>query len=293
VIPLPRLGAPVHRPFSKRSFDGGVRAPVALLPEGKASPPWSAASYRASGVILVNRDSLLNQITSVQNQNSFGFDTPATYTSRQFNTLLGTDAFLKSVIIGGGLTSAIDSGAITAQGLRKSLWAAPDGDELVVINAKTPNPELLPARVNDQSYLQWQVDNNVRRANRPSSSSVPVAPNKSSIMPARRSRPTSGIRRLGATPTVPPTSRSRSRPSPRPVNRADDQPHAGHRSSARLASGQASTDVAQRPASSTPPEQPTAPRTSSEEGRAHLMLFLARHTVSGERWRAFAGSRGS
>ena len=63
-------------------------------------------SYHAAGVIQVNRDSLLNQITSVRNQTTFGFDSPATYTSRQFNTLLGTDSFLDSVVKQAGLTTA-------------------------------------------------------------------------------------------------------------------------------------------------------------------------------------------
>ena len=218
--------APVHRPPARDLLP----AVVALRPPGgaaasrSASPPCSArgTSYRATGVIQVNRDSLLNQITSVRGQNSFGFDTPATYTSRQFNTLLGTDAFLESVIKSAGLTTAVESGALTRTACAGRCGRRPDGDELVVDQRGVARPRaLLPAgRRNDRrATSSGRSTTTSRRANRRSSSSSRCScPTSSdSTTPARRSPTTSPrIPPQAATPTAPPTSRSRSRPSPRP-----------------------------------------------------------------------------
>ena len=84
-------------------------------------------SYHAAGVIQVNRDSLLNEITSVRTGNNFGFDTPATYTSRQFNTLLDTDSFLDAVIKQAGLSTAVESGALTASDVRRVAFGGGTG----------------------------------------------------------------------------------------------------------------------------------------------------------------------
>jgi len=257
--------------------------PVVLLTAlGAATVLGKGPSYRSSGIILVNRDSLLNQITSARNQNTFGFDSPATYTSRQFNTLLGTESFVDSVVKGAGLSSAVKSGAITAQDVRTSLWAAPQGDELVVINAATKNPELSYrlAGATIESYLQWEIDNSVTQSQSAEQFFESLlVPYQQRLDDARQQL----ANYVSAHPAV--GNGAADRPADEQVeiaslteavSRADDQLSTARASlnSARLASAQSTTDVSQRLRIVDSPVQPVAPEAHRRKDALTLMFFM-------------------
>jgi uncharacterized protein involved in exopolysaccharide biosynthesis len=256
--------------------------PIALLGAlGATTVLGKGASYRAAGVILVNRDSLLNQITAVRGQTTFGFDSPATYTSRQFNTLLGTDSFVDSVITAAGLKSAVESGALTRQTVRTSLWAAAQGDELVVINAATSNPEL-SFRLADAtmgSYVQWEIDNTISQ----SQSSEQffeslLVPYQQKLDDARSDLATyvSAHPAAGTAADRPADEQVEIASLTEAVTRADDQLSTARSSlaAASLASAQSTTDVTQRLRIVDSPEQPTAPEPHRKKDALTLMLFL-------------------
>jgi uncharacterized protein involved in exopolysaccharide biosynthesis len=255
---------------------------VLLTALGTASIVGKGASYKASGSILVNRDSLLNQITAVRGQNSFGFDSPATYTSRQFSTLLGTDAFLTSVIKAAGLSSAAESGAITLDSVRKSLWVSPQGDELVVVNASTNSPELSfrLAGATIDSYLQWEIDTNVTESQGAEQFF------ESLLVPYQQRLDDARQALAQYVNTHPAAGAASDRPADEQVEigrlteavtRADDQLSTATASlnSARLANTQSSTDVTQRLRIVDTPRQPAAPEPHRKKDALTLMMFLA------------------
>ena len=256
--------------------------PVVLLTAlGAATVVGRAASYRSSGIILVNRDSQLNQLTAARGQNQLAFETIATYTSRQFNTLLGTDAFLKAVIKDAGLTSAVESGVITEQEIRGSLWAYARGDELVVINAATDNPELSYrlAGATIDGYLQWEIDNTVSQSQSteeffqgllvPYQQRVDEASDAlSSYVKAHPAAGQNGVRPADEQVEISALTQA--------VNNANAQLDTARSSlaAARLASAQTSTDVAQRLRVVDAPEQPIAPEPHRRKDALTLMFFM-------------------
>jgi capsular polysaccharide biosynthesis protein len=120
-------------------------------------------TYRSTGVIQVNTDTLLSTLSVINANGDFGGDTPATYTARQLNTLLGTDRFLDEVITNAGVQSSVENGALTRQQVRRSVAAQAGGDELVGVSAATSNPEL-SFRLADsaiRTYKDWETDHRV------------------------------------------------------------------------------------------------------------------------------------
>ena len=105
--------------------------------------------------------------------------------------------------------------------MRSSLWAAPQGDELVVINAASREPELSYrlAGATIDSYLQWEIDNNVTQSQSAEqffeSLLVPYQQRLDDAREALAELRQRASRSRWTTPTALPTSRSRSRTSPR------------------------------------------------------------------------------
>ena len=138
--------------------------PMLIIAGGLAMILQQEAPYRSSGVIRVSGQTLLSEITSVRGDSSFGFDTPAIYTSREINTLLGTELFTESVIEAAGLTEAVATGALAVlRTERRESGRRRAGDLLVRVNVTGQNPEVSYrlATATIESYLQWQIDDNV------------------------------------------------------------------------------------------------------------------------------------
>jgi len=254
---------------------------VLLMSLGVATVLGKGPTYRASGVIQVNRDSLLNQITSVRGQNSFGFDTPATYTARQFNTLLGTESFVESVIKNAGLTTAVKSGALTQDSVRHSIWAAPNGDELLVVNAASRDPELSYrlAGATMSSYLQWEIDNNVTQSQSAEQFFESLlVPYQQRLDDARSqlAKYVAAHPAAGGADTRPADEQVEIATLTEAVTRADDQLSTARASlnSARLANAQTTTDVSQRLRIVDEPAKPFAPEGHRRKDAMTLMMYM-------------------
>jgi uncharacterized protein involved in exopolysaccharide biosynthesis len=238
-------------------------------------------SYHAAGVIQVNRDSLLNQITSVRNQTTFGFDSPATYTARQVNTLLDTDSFLDSVVKDAGLTDSLTSGALTRHDVRRAVWAAAQGDELVVMNASARDPELSYrlAGATIKSYLQWEIDSSVTQSQSAEqffeSLLVPYQKRLDDARGALASY-VSAHPAAGSDADRPADEQVQIASLTEAVSRADDQLSTARSSlsAAQIANAQTSSDVAQRLRVVDNPLKPTAPDPHRKKDAVTLMMFM-------------------
>ncbi len=255
---------------------------VLLVALGASVIAGRGTRYHAAGVIQVNRDTLLNQITSGGNQNNtFGFVSPATYTSRQFNTLLGTDSFLDSVIKEAGLTTSVESGALTHQGLRRSLWVAPQGDELIVANASSRDPELSYrlASAMIASYLQWQIDTGVTQSQSAEQFFESLlAPYQTRLDDAREALVTytSAHPAAGSDADRPVEEQLQIASLTEAVTRADDQLSTARSqlSAAQIANAQTTADVVQRLQVVDNPTKPFAPEPHKKKDAITMMMFL-------------------
>jgi capsular polysaccharide biosynthesis protein len=90
----------------------------------------------------VTSDSPIADLTDSANVPQFGYESPATVTSRQINDLLGTRQFIDSVIEQAGLTTAVENGALTRDDVASSVGASPAGDNLVRVASTTSQPEM-------------------------------------------------------------------------------------------------------------------------------------------------------
>ncbi len=238
-------------------------------------------SYHAAGVIQVNRDSLLNEITSVRTGNNFGFDTPATYTSRQFNTLLDTDSFLDAVIKQAGLSTAVESGALARLDVRRSLSASARGDELVVVNSTSRDSELSYrlAGAAIASYLQWEIDSDVTQ-------SQSAEKFFESLLDPYQKRLDDAREALATYVNQHPSAGSEAaRPADEvvqiaslteAVNRADDQMATARSSlsAAQVANAQTTADVSQRLHVVDEPVKPLAPEPHRKKDALTLAMFM-------------------
>jgi uncharacterized protein involved in exopolysaccharide biosynthesis len=284
----------VPRLFLSRLLETFFRRPwlyvvplVPFLGLGIATVTGTDASFRSTGVILVNRATLLSEINPIRGgQNSFGWDTPAAYTSRQINTVLGTDQFLGSVLTEAGLTGALTSGALSPLDVRNSVQARAEGDELVSISASTSDPELSfrLAQATIASYLQWEIDNNVSDSSSAQTFfESTLAPYEQRLEEAR----TSLERYVNANPFV-------GDPINRPVeqqveitrlteavNEADRQLSTAKNqiNAARQATAQSSTDVAQRLRIVDSPDQPSAPESRRMQDLQTLVMYIVLGTL--------------
>jgi capsular polysaccharide biosynthesis protein len=233
--------------------------PVILLGAiGVVSVAGASTKYRSTGVILVSRQTLLSEISSLNsNTNNFGVQSPATYTSDQINTVLNTDNFLESVITTAGLQSAIDSGAITRDQVRASIGASPRGDELVGIASSTSDPELAYrlAQATIESYVQWEIDN------LKTDSAAAVTALEQLVARQEQLVSQAGGTSLDATA----------------LQQARDQltSYRAQLDQARQVGEQTATDVAQRLRVIDQPEQPTAPESGRKKAVQTLLLFVA------------------
>jgi uncharacterized protein involved in exopolysaccharide biosynthesis len=240
-----------------------------------------ATSYHASGVIEVNRDSLLNEITSVRNQNNFGFDTPATYTTRQLNTLLGTDSFLDSVIEQAGLSTAVESGALARPDVRRLLWASAEGDELVVVNSASGDSELSfrLAGAAIASFLQWEIDSDVTQSQSAQQFFESLlGPYQKRLDDAREALAIYVIQHpaVGLADDRPADEQVQIASLTEAVLRADDELSTARSSlsEAQIANAQTSSDVAQRLRVVDDPVKPLAPEPHRKKDVLSLMMFM-------------------
>lgn len=118
--------------------------------------------YRADGVLLVEGQTFLSSLTQVRGADS-GWETPASRTSRQLNSLLQTDAFMSSVVANSELADPADLGAGDLQQLRGSIGSWEAGENLVQVWSSHEQAEVAfrLAGATIETLIDWQIDSEV------------------------------------------------------------------------------------------------------------------------------------
>lgn len=122
-----------------------------------------STDYRSFGVLRVNATTRIEEITQVGANSRFGYETPAGYTSREINAVLGTEAFIAAVIEAAGLDPRVADSPTSVAAIRSAISASASSDLLVRVNARSSSPQLSQAlaAATIESYLQWQIDDGV------------------------------------------------------------------------------------------------------------------------------------
>jgi uncharacterized protein involved in exopolysaccharide biosynthesis len=97
-------------------------------------------SFRSGGTVNVASATLLNELSDVRGNPSYGYDTPANATRNELLALLGTDQFATTVVGAAGLDDALASGQITLDTVRSSVTAYTTGSNLMRVVAVTESP---------------------------------------------------------------------------------------------------------------------------------------------------------
>ena len=129
---------------------------VAIFGLGLSSVASTPTEFKSEGVITTQNASLLSELTDVGTGTPFSFETAATLTSRKIASLMGTDAFARKVAEGAGVSTALESGAITLGAIRFAISTYPVGDDLLAVSATTIEPELSRRLV--QSTIDTYID---------------------------------------------------------------------------------------------------------------------------------------
>lgn len=119
--------------------------------------------YKSVGLLNVADTTLLGDLTSVRGDATFSYETVATRTARSVNELLRTDTFVRDIVDRAGLTDAVDSGVVTLDTVRSSVYAAADGDTLLQVIALTSDPQasLQLASATIDGYIAYVLDSEV------------------------------------------------------------------------------------------------------------------------------------
>jgi hypothetical protein len=132
---------------------------VAITLFGIYSGQAKSSEFRSSGAISVSEETFLGSLSDTRT-GDFGFDTAATTITRQFNELMQTDGFALSVTENAGLGAQVESGQISLDKVRLSVYAAAAGDSLMRINAVSESPLAAQALADSaiKTYKNWVTD---------------------------------------------------------------------------------------------------------------------------------------
>ena len=122
-------------------------------------------SYRSVGSLAVSSETFLSDVTDARTS-QFTFDTPASTISLQFNELMQTDGFAKSVVQGAGLGDVLDARGFNLDRIRVSVFATAAGDSLMRIVAVWDNPDWAEALATSaiSVFKNWVIDAEVRQS---------------------------------------------------------------------------------------------------------------------------------
>ncbi len=120
-------------------------------------------AYLAEGVIYVQKESLLAQLTSVRDV-GYSYNTPAQDTATELMDLMRTDAFIRAIIQKTNLESKMSENTATVNdtidGVRKAVWATPLGNNQILVVASYDDPmlsyQLVSATIDN--YKQWKIN---------------------------------------------------------------------------------------------------------------------------------------
>ena len=134
--------------------------PVVLLGLfGIFSLAGSKKQFQSVGTFNVESSTVLSSLSGT-NDPTYGFDTPATSTSKRIAALLQTEQFVKEVAAKAKLDAAVAAGQITIEKIRSSIQASPNGANLVNVVAKSEIPAVAQALAGStiDAFVQDIVD---------------------------------------------------------------------------------------------------------------------------------------
>ena len=126
----------------------------------------SKPTYIAKGVIFVQSESFLASLTSVRDS-GYSWQTPAQTATNEFEELIQTDAFVRSMVSTTDLESEMlkDSTEVKElfEEIRKSVWLEPLGDSQIRVNAEYEEPIIAQQLVNGsiETYIQWKINSDM------------------------------------------------------------------------------------------------------------------------------------
>ncbi len=120
-------------------------------------------AYIAKGIVYVQKESLLAQLTSVRDV-GFSYNTPAQETATELSDLMQTDAFIRAIIqkteLEEKMTEAPSVVNDTIDEVRGDVWASPLGNNQILIGASYDNPlvafQLVSATIDN--FKQWKIN---------------------------------------------------------------------------------------------------------------------------------------
>lgn len=117
------------------------------------------ATYMTSSVLSATSNPLVAD-QGLSGASSSFWETPAASTSRQFNEQLRTDSFTTDLAEGAGLGDAIESGLLTLDAVRASVWASAGGDTLLTLHGVWNDPQTSFALVESSwnTYTNYIAD---------------------------------------------------------------------------------------------------------------------------------------
>ena len=157
------------RPFISRMLETFFRRKwlyllplVPFLALGVLTVLTTGDSWRSTGLVRVNLNTELDRIN--ETANPLSGETAASYTARQFMTNLEIDGFLHMLMEQAGIPSNPDTDAA----VKRSVWAAAAGDDLVTVNAATSDSKTSfdLARAAITTYPRWNVEDSQKDSNK-------------------------------------------------------------------------------------------------------------------------------
>lgn len=237
--------------------------------------------YRSFGIVRVSGQSTLTEFTRIGGNSAVGFETPAAFTAREINAVIGTELFISSVAERAGIEEALNAGLVSATELQRSIWASSDSDLLVRVNAAAADPLLAQvlADATIQSYLQWQIDDGVTESRSTEqffeSLLLPYQERVDAAQQALEDYTTAnpGPANVELRPV---DEQAEIRQLSNEIERADQQLTAALQSlsDARLLTAQTETDVSQRLRVIDPPARPLAPESGLRDDAITILMFL-------------------
>jgi uncharacterized protein involved in exopolysaccharide biosynthesis len=137
---------------------------ILLLVSGIAFVALSKPRYRAHGILYIQKNSYLSQLTAVRSNDGSWWASPSQITSSELGSLLQTDAFVRAIIRNTPLEEKMDEGqqkvAETIEEVRKSVWVHPMGDNQVFIGATYEDAQVSVSLVSAiiENFLFWKAN---------------------------------------------------------------------------------------------------------------------------------------
>jgi capsular polysaccharide biosynthesis protein len=135
-----------------------------LLAAGIVFVVLSKPKYVAQGILYVQRDTFLSQLTQVRTDSGSWWTTSAQITANEIKDLIQTDAFVRAVIKETDLEEEMNQGPSEVskliQEVRENIWALPQGDNQIIVGAVNEEPALSIQLVGGviDSYLRWKTN---------------------------------------------------------------------------------------------------------------------------------------